>query len=31
VSEVPGAMDVLEDGMTVTMDGAERIVYEGVL
>jgi pyruvate kinase len=31
IAEVEGAMDAMEAGMTVTIDGGEQIVYEGVL
>jgi len=31
VTEVAGAMDSMETGMTVTIDGGEQVVYEGVL
>lgn len=31
VSQVPGAMKVLEPGLTVTLDGKEKIVYEGTV
>jgi pyruvate kinase len=31
IGEVPGAMGSLEDGITVTVDGDEKIVYEGVM
>lgn len=31
VAEVPGAMERFENGMTVTLDGDEQVVYEGVL
>jgi pyruvate kinase len=31
IAEVEGAMDAMEAGLTVTIDGGEQIVYEGVL
>lgn len=31
ISEVPNAMFGIEDGITVTVDGEEKIIYEGVL
>jgi pyruvate kinase len=31
VAEVPEAMDKLENGMTVTLDGEEQLVYEGLI
>ena len=31
VSEVPNAVLAIEDGTTVTVDGEEKIIYEGVL
>ncbi|MFW5788368.1 MAG: pyruvate kinase [Spirochaetota bacterium] len=31
VSEVPEAVHAIEDGTTVTVDGEEKIIYEGVL
>lgn len=31
VAEVPGAMERFENGMTVTLNGEERVVYEGVI
>lgn len=31
IGEVPSAMTTLEDGITITIDGEEKIVYEGVL
>jgi pyruvate kinase len=31
VAEVPGAMERFENGMTVTLDGVEQVIYEGVL
>ena len=31
IAEVPNALVTLEDGITVTLDGEEKIVYEGVL
>ena len=31
VSEVPGALAGIEDGITVTLDGSEMIIYDGVV
>jgi hypothetical protein len=31
VSQVPGAMRILEPGLTITVDGREKIVYEGTI
>jgi pyruvate kinase len=31
VAQVPGAMKRLEENLTVTLDGAEKIIYEGTL
>jgi pyruvate kinase len=31
ISEVPQAMDRFEDGLTVTLDGEDLVIYEGVL
>jgi pyruvate kinase len=31
IGSVPGAMTKLEDGLTVTLHGDERVIYEGIL
>ncbi len=31
IGSVPGAMTMLEDGLTVTLHGDERVVYEGIV
>ncbi|GHU22474.1 pyruvate kinase [Spirochaetia bacterium] len=31
VGIIPGAMQLFEDSITVTLDGAERIIYEGII
>ncbi len=31
IAEVPGAMEKFENGLTVTLDGDEHVIYEGVL
>ncbi|MBU8913609.1 MAG: pyruvate kinase, partial [Spirochaetales bacterium] len=31
ISQVPGALEAIEDGITVTLDGEQKIVYEGTI
>jgi len=31
VSQVPGAMKILEPGFTITLDSKEKLVYEGTI
>jgi len=31
VSQVPNAMAILEQGLTITLDSKEKLVYEGSL